>query len=72
MICLNPYVTPEQERIATKARRKTELREDQILFRMRKARIEATYMAPTEVEDAMSPLHPNKKELQPRPEEKQN
>merc|ERR1719402_982005 len=41
MICLNPYVKPE-------------LREDQILFRMRKARIEATYMAPTEVEDSMS------------------
>ena len=33
MICLNPYVTPEQERIAAKARSKTELREDQILFR---------------------------------------
>lgn len=49
--CLNPYITPEQERIAMKSREGDGLRADQILFKMRKAKIEATNMAPTFAED---------------------
>jgi len=50
-ICLNPYFTPEQERIAMKAREKQGLRGDQLLFKLRKAKAEATVMAPTFAED---------------------
>jgi len=50
-ICLNPYITPEQERVAMKAREKQSLRDDKILFKLRKAKAEATVMAPTYVED---------------------
>merc|ERR1719295_1944104 len=49
--CLNPFITPEEERIAFNARAKTELRPDQLLWRLRKQKIEATQMAPTYAED---------------------
>ena len=32
-ICLNPYITPDQERIAMKTREGVGLRPDQILFK---------------------------------------
>jgi len=58
-ICLNPYITPEQERIAMKAREGVGLRTDQILFKMRKAKAEATVMAPTFAEDNIKHLTHN-------------
>jgi len=58
-ICLNPYITPEQERVTMKVREGTELRPDQIMFKLRKAKIEATVMAPTFVEDNIKHLAHN-------------
>lgn len=60
-ICLNPYITPEQERIAMKTREGAGLRPDQLLFRLRKAKIEATVMAPTFAEDNVKHLAHNVK-----------
>jgi len=58
-ICLNPYLTPDQERIAMKTREGVGLRPDQILFKMRKAKAEATVMAPTFAEDNIKHLAHN-------------
>jgi len=58
-ICLNPYITPEQERIAMKRREGAGSRPDQLLFKMRKAKIEATVMAPTFAEDNVKHLAHN-------------
>jgi len=60
-LCMNPFITPEQERVATKAREGQGLRPDQILFKMRKARIEGTVMAPTYVEDQIKHMMHNVK-----------
>jgi len=57
--CLNPFITPEQERIALAAREKNELRPDQLLFKLRKRKIEATVMAPTYCEDNIKHLAHN-------------
>ncbi len=58
-ICLNPYLNPEQERIGTEARAAADVRPDQHMFRMRKARIEGSLMAPTYVEDNLKHLKHN-------------
>lgn len=58
-ICLNPYITPEQERVAMKTREGVGLRPDQLLYKMRKAKIESTVMAPTFVEDNVKHLAHN-------------
>merc|ERR1719510_1394259 len=50
-LCLNPYITVEQERVLTQAREKTEERPDKTLFKMRKAFLEKTADCPTYVED---------------------
>jgi len=57
--CLNPFISPEEERVAMEAREKTGLRADQLLFKMRKAKLEATVMAPTFVEDNIKHLAHN-------------
>jgi len=57
-ICLNPVLTPEEERRSIAARQGA-LRVDQVLFRMRKARIEQTAMAPTHAEDNLKHLTHN-------------
>lgn len=59
-ICLNPILTPEEERQSVAARQGA-LRVDQVLFRMRKARIEQTAMAPTYAEDNIKHLMNNVK-----------
>jgi len=58
-ICLNPCITPEQERVGLAAAEKTQPRKDQLLFRLRKAKIESTTMAPTFVEDNIKHLKHN-------------
>jgi len=58
-ICLNPYISPEHERIAMKSREGVGLRPDQILFKMRKAKLEASIMAPTYAEDNIKHLAHN-------------
>jgi len=55
-LCLNPFITPEQENIAMKAREQNSPRPDQVLFRLRKKKIESTVMAPTYAEDNFKQL----------------
>jgi hypothetical protein len=57
-ICLNPALSPEEERRSIAARAGA-LRVDQVLFRMRKARLEQTAMAPTHAEDNLKHLTHN-------------
>jgi len=59
-MCLNPILTPEEERQSVPARQGA-LRVDQVLFRMRKARLEQTAMAPTHAEDNIKHLMSNVK-----------
>jgi len=57
--CLNPYISPEEERIAMAARENIGPRPDQLLFRLRKKRAEVTSMAPTFAEDNLRHLAHN-------------
>lgn len=57
--CLNPYISPEEEKIAMASRENTGPRPDQLLFRLRKKRAEVTTMAPTFAEDNLRHLAHN-------------
>ena len=55
-LCLNPYLSPEAERVAHAKRETEEPRPDKLLFQLRKARTESTGMAPTYCEDGFKHL----------------
>eukprot|EP00088_Acartia_fossae_P014782 TRINITY_DN17977_c0_g1_i1.p1 TRINITY_DN17977_c0_g1~~TRINITY_DN17977_c0_g1_i1.p1 ORF type:complete len:113 (-),score=6.28 TRINITY_DN17977_c0_g1_i1:193-531(-) len=58
-LCLNPYITPEQERVGVEADKLTQPRRDQHTFRLRKEKLERTVMAPTYVEDGFAHMKQN-------------
>ena len=56
---MRPFITPEEERIARSVREEKEPRADQLLFRLRKEKMESTVMAPTYAEDNIRHLAHN-------------
>jgi hypothetical protein len=58
-ICMNPYFTPEQERLVTEQRKKEGDQPEQLLFKLRKAKAEASCMAPTFAEDNIRHMQHN-------------
>eukprot|EP00088_Acartia_fossae_P053379 TRINITY_DN6075_c0_g1_i4.p1 TRINITY_DN6075_c0_g1~~TRINITY_DN6075_c0_g1_i4.p1 ORF type:complete len:115 (-),score=12.48 TRINITY_DN6075_c0_g1_i4:4-348(-) len=58
-ICLNPYLTPEQERVGNAERELTVPPRGEIMFKLRKARQEQEYFRPVRVEEGIERMKHN-------------